>query len=298
MRKNKALVFVLIGVVMVSYSGPLVKAALMEGATPITVAFLRMVLSALFMLPVALKKAEGKSPLAELKTTSAKTRIAIALSALCLALHYFTWMTSLNETSTFASVALVCTQPLFVAALSYLLFKEKIKKAALPGAAIAVIGAVLIGLSGLTDAFGSSFGDFLALLGALMMAGHWLFGRSLRKQLNAPCYTLSIYVLTALFLLVLMPFSGGFSMPGKSILYILGLAVGCTLLGHALFTYALGAVSANVVSFALLFEPVGAMVWAILFFGEIPTPLLLLGGGCILVGLALYLYGDMKKNGA
>lgn len=295
MRRNKALILVLIGVVMVSYSGPLVKAALMEGATPITVAFLRMVLSSLFMLPISLRKTEGASPLQEIKNTSIKTRVGIALSALCLALHYFTWMTSLNQTSTFASVALVCTQPLFVAALSYLLFKEKIKKAAMPGAIIAVIGAVLIGASGLTDAIGSSLGDILALLGALMMAGHWLFGRSLRKHLSAPVYTVSIYILTAFFLLLLMPFSGGFALPGKSFLYILGLAVGCTMLGHALFTYALGTVSANVVSFALLFEPVGAMVWAVIFFHEIPGPLLLLGGGFILVGLALYLYGDMKK---
>ena len=279
---------VLIGVVMVSYSGPLVKAALMEGATPVTVAFVRMALAALFMLPFSLKQ--------PLKMPSKKAGVGVALSALCLALHYFTWMTSLNETSTFASVALVCTQPLFVAALSFLIFHERIKKAAMTGAIIALIGAVLIGLSSLSVASGSGIGDILALSGALFMAGHWLFGRSLRAQMNAATYTFSIYVLTALILSLFMPFCGGFLLPGNSFLYILGLAVGCTMLGHALFTYALGTVSANVVSFALLFEPVGAMVWAILFFGEIPTPMLLLGGGCILVGLALYLYGDMKKN--
>ncbi len=295
MSKKKAMMLVLIGVVMVSYSGPLVKAALLEGATPITVAFLRMVLSACFMLPFALKKVLGHTAFYDLKKAPKKVLLGTLLSALCLALHYFTWMTSLNGTSTFASVALVCTQPLFVAALSYLIFHEKIKKTALPGAMIALLGAALIGISGLTGASGNGLGDILALAGAVFMAAHWLFSRSLRRQLNAQAYTTSIYILTALILLILMPFCGGFALPGKSFLYILGLAIGCTMLGHALFTYALGAVSANVVSFALLFEPVGAMIWAVLFFKEIPTPLLLAGGGCVLAGLALYLYGDIKK---
>lgn len=45
------------------------------------------------------------------------------------------------------------------------------------------------------------------------------------------------------------------------------------------------------VSFALLGEPVGAMLWSMLMFGEIPTPLLLLGGAVVLAGLGLYSWG-------
>jgi drug/metabolite transporter (DMT)-like permease len=288
--RRKAMVFVLIGVVMVSYSGPLVKAALLEGAAPVTVAFTRMLLAALFMLPLALRNGAFK----EVKQAPVSLLVRLAGAAGCLALHYWAWMTSLNGTSTFASVALVCTQPLFVAALSFILFREKVKKAALPGALIAVLGAVLIGTGGLGEAGGSLRGDLLALAGALFMAGHWLFARSIRRTLSAQSCVLVVYAATAIVLFIITLLTGSFSLPGRSLLYVLGLAVGCTLLGHALFTLALGAVSANTVAFALLFEPVGAMVWAVIFFREIPAPLLAAGGACVLLGLALYLFGDMR----
>ena len=68
-----------------------------------------------------------------------------------------------------------------------------------------------------------------------------------------------------------------------------GLVIGSTLLGHAVFAYALSGVSANVISFALLGEPVGAMIFSMIFFGEVPTWPVALGGLLTLVGLALYL---------
>ena len=82
-------------------------------------------------------------------------------------------------------------------------------------------------------------------------------------------------------------------MTPKALLAVAGLAVGCTLLGHAMFTLALGKVSATVVSFALLGEPVGAMLWRLVMFGEIPPPLLFIGGSVIIIGLVLYLMGSM-----
>jgi len=72
--------------------------------------------------------------------------------------------------------------------------------------------------------------------------------------------------------------------------------VGSTLLGHAVFTYTLGSVSAHVVSFALLGEPVGAMLWALMMFNERPGLLLLAGGGVVLLGLFLYLRAQTAQE--
>ena len=147
---NYAYWLVLLGVCMVSYSGPLVKGALLQGATPVTVACLRMVLAALLLLPIMLFKGKREeAPIRQLKKLTLKQWLWSLLASLCLALHYFTWMTSLNSTSTFASVALVCMQPLFVAALSGVLLHEPVSKKALPGAAVAILGGVLIGASGM-----------------------------------------------------------------------------------------------------------------------------------------------------
>lgn len=291
---------VLLGVVMVSYSGPLVKGGLMAGATPASMALMRMALSAAMLLPALCirRKGQEKAPIRSLGSLTRSQWLWSVAASLCLALHYLTWMTSLDSTSTFASVALVCTQPLFVAAVSGIFLKEPMPKKARPGAAVALAGALLIGLNSLAGMSGDIAGDLLALAGAALMAGHWLCNRYARRTVEALPFTFLLYSQTALLLAAMLPFTGGFSMPVEAFWYALGLAAGCTMLGHMLFTIALGKVSATVVSFALLGEPVGAMVFSMLMFGEIPTVLLVIGGAVVLVGLALYLAGTMKQEEA
>ena len=292
-----AYVLVLIGVVMVSYSGPLVKGALLAGANPVTVACLRMVFSAVLLgAGMLFPRKDGTQPLRSLRTLMKKQWAWSLLASVCLALHYLTWMTSLNATSTFASVALVCTQPLFVAALSGWVLKEPMPRTARPGAVIALIGAGLIGMNSLTGLSGDIGGDLLALAGAACMAGHWLCSRYARRSVEALPYTLLVYVQTGLMLLLISPLCGGVVVTGKALWYIAGLVIGSTLMGHLIFTVALGNVSATVVSFALLGEPVGAMLWSMLMFGEIPTALLLIGGAVVLAGLAMYSRGAMKSE--
>ena len=282
---------------MVSYSGPLVKGGLLAGANPVTVATLRMLFSFLLLTPVMLWRRGGQAaPILSVKKMTRRQWLWSLAASLCLALHYLTWMTSLDSTSTFASVALVCTQPLFVAALSGVVLHEHMPRRAVPGAVVALVGAILIGMSSLTGLSGDVAGDLLALAGAACMAGHWLCSRYARRTVEALPYTYLVYGQTALLLALMAPLTGGFQLTPASLWYVLGLAAGSTLLGHLLFTVALGKVSATVVSFALLGEPVGAMLWSMLMFGEIPTPLLLLGGAVVLAGLGLYSWGSLQRS--
>lgn len=192
-------------------------------------------------------------------------------------------------------MALVCTQPLFVAFFSYVLFQERTPRRALPGALLALLGAVTIALSGLAGQGAQAAGsdalrsNLLALAGAVLMAAHWLAGRQIRQTLAAEVYTPVLYLITAALLALCLPLSGGFRMPLSALPYMAGLVIGSTLLGHAVFAYALSGVSANVISFALLGEPVGAMIFSMIFFGEVPTWPVALGGLLTLMGLALYL---------
>ena len=286
---------VLLGVAMVSYSGPLVKVGLNFGANPASIAMMRMALSAALLLPIMCirRKGQTEAPILSLRRMTVKQWLWSLLASAFLALHYLTWMTSLDATSTFASVALVCTQPLFVAALSGVVLKEKMPPMARPGAAVAVAGALLIGMNSIAGMSGDIRGDLLALAGAVFMAGHWLCNRYARRTAEALPFMLLLYTQTAVLLALTLPFLGGFDMPWPALLATAGLAVGCTLLGHAMFTLALGKVSATVVSFALLGEPVGAMLWSMVMFGEMPTPLLFVGGTVTIAGLVLYLMGSM-----
>ena len=85
-------------------------------------------------------------------------------------------------------------------------------------------------------------------------------------------------------------------MPVEALPYMAGLIIGSTLLGHAIFTYTISHVSASVISFALLGEPVGAMVFSYFFFNEIPSGMVVLGGGLTLLGLWFYLFANAKTQ--
>lgn len=291
---HSTLFLVVFGVCMVSYSGPMVKGALNAGATPVAIALTRMLSAGLLLLPFEFRVCVKR----QMRFTINPTQWGwTAFSAVFLAGHYLTWITSLTGTSTFASVALVCTQPLFVAVLSYFLFHEVMPRKAVPGALLSFAGAVVIAVSGLLgdtppeadSAMGNLISSLLALAGAVLMAGHWLVGRHVRSTLPAEIYTPALYLLTAGVLALAVPLMGGFTMPLQALPYMAGLVLGSTLLGHTLFSFALSRVSASVVSFALLGEPVGAMIFAMLFLGEQPTPWVLAGGGLTLLGLCLYL---------
>ena len=289
MRQNKALL-ILLAVAGVSVSGPMVKWSLACGASPVAIALGRMLLSAALMAVPAAKSGQLAAVL-----RAPKRRLALVLAAsLLLALHYTVWMTSLSFASTFVSTALVCTQPLFVAALSGALLGEPVKREALPGAAVAIVGAVGIGLLSMGGEQGSAFGDALALAGAAFMAGHWLCSRAARRELPALGYMALVYALTAVCLACIAPFAGGLTVTAPSLGGIVVLAVVCTLGGHALMTFLLGYVSTDVVSFALLAEPVGAALWALALFGEQVTLPVLASGMTVIAGLALYTWGEMR----
>ena len=289
MKMNRALL-VFLADAGVSVSGPMVKWSLACGASPVMIAFGRMLLSALILLVPALRSGELRQVL-----RAPKRQLALACAAgLLLALHYTAWMTSLSFASTFVSTALVCTQPLFVAALSGILLHEPIKREAIPGAVVAIIGAALIALLSMTGEQGSLLGDVLALAGAVLMAGHWLCGRAARRNLPALGYMTLVYLVTAGCLLGISPLLGGLQVTRASLGGIVVLALVCTLGGHALMTYLLGYVSADVVSFALLGEPIGAGIWALVLFGEPVTLPLLIGGMTVISGLAMYTLGEMK----
>ena len=290
--KSKKGLLVLLAVAGVSISGPMVKWSLSLGATPVAIAFFRMLISAMLLYPFAMRSGELKKVLCAPK----KQLLLMVFAGLLLALHYTSWMTSLSFASTFVSTALVCTQPLFVAALSGVLLHEPIKREAIPGAVIAIIGAALIALLSMSGEHGSLLGDALALAGAAFMAGHWLSSRAVRREMPALGYMTFVYMVCAACLLLISLFTGGIRVTLPSMGGILVLALCCTLGGHALMTYMLGFVSADVVSFALLGEPIGAAIWALVLFAEPVTLPLMIGGMTVIAGLALYTWGEMKAD--
>jgi drug/metabolite transporter (DMT)-like permease len=81
-------------------------------------------------------------------------------------------------------------------------------------------------------------------------------------------------------------------------LYCFLMAFVCQILGHSLFNWALKHLAATVVTIAVLGEPVGASILAVVLLHETPGLTEILGGACILFGIFLVLYFSSESSGA
>ena len=70
------------------------------------------------------------------------------------------------------------------------------------------------------------------------------------------------------------------------------------MLGHSILNYSLKSLPATVVSIALLGEPIGSTILAIIFLKEIPSMLEVIGGILILVGITIAVLPAKKPNAA
>jgi len=273
---------VLIGVVFVSFSSVLTK---MSDAPSFVIAAYRLGFTVLLLMPSVLR---GKIP--EIRKIDRRSLVICMVSGVFLALHFATWIASIKYTSIASAAVLVNTHPIFIVLASYLLFKEKVTGKILSGIIVAFIGGSIISVGDSTLGTNILLGDMLAVAGAFFVAGYFLIGRIVRQRLSVTTYTFLVYSSSFLTLVILSMITNTplYPYPVKELLIFLSLAVFCTILGHSIFNWALEYVPPTFISTAVLGEPVGATIWAMMIFAEIPT-LWQVGGSAIIV-FGIYLF--------
>jgi drug/metabolite transporter (DMT)-like permease len=207
-----------------------------------------------------------------------------------LSLHFSTWFTSLFLTTVAASVVLVNSAPIFTAVLSTLVLKESLTKRSWAGIVIAISGAVFLAWGD----FGASgpmalIGDILALSGAFFLALYFIGGRKYAKGIPNPVYTSIVYFVAAIVsLAICISFSVDVLIFEPSeVAIFLALAIFPTAMGHSVNNYLLTIVPAYVISSAVLGEPIGATILAMIFLNEIPGPSTIIGFIVIIIGIAI-----------
>ena len=218
--------------------------------------------------------------------TGPQLRIAV-LSGLLLALHFATWIPSLELTTVAASVTLVTASPIVVAALGRLLFGERVSRRTLVGVVVGMAGAALISGGDVAVSARAAAGDALAFAGAVAAAGYFVAGRRLRRDLSLTTYVGIVYSVCAVALLVValvarVPLAG---FDARTWVMFLLLALVSQLFGHTAFNHLLKDVDATVVAVAVMGEPVGSTLLALMFFGEVPPWTAVVGGCLVLVGI-------------
>ncbi|WP_139240562.1 DMT family transporter [Geitlerinema sp. PCC 9228] len=294
---------IVIGLLAVSTSAVLIRLAFdAYGARNTSISLLiaasRLTVAAAIWLPVA-KNRRGGSPMPAL-TPWHSGWIYTALAGVFLAAHFAAWIASLAYTSIAASTTIVTSNPIWVALISWLWFREKPTAVTTLGIAIAVAGGAIVA-QGDASSVGShpAWGNFLALLGSWCVSGYLLLGRQAQRQgMPFSGYIAVAYTTAALCLLPIPPLLG-LSYIGNTLefyFYILALALLPQLVGHTSFNWAVRWVSPTWVTLVILFEPVLASLLGYFFFQEVPSVWVLLGAMILLVGVAIAVAGQKPSR--
>lgn len=274
-----------VAVVAVSTSAILIR---WSAAPSIVAAFYRVLFTTLLLVPLVVWR--HREAFGSLTWRDAG---GAALAGVALAIHFAAWFESLAWTSVAASVTLVQAQPLFVAAAAPLVLDERVGPRTVAGIVVAVAGIVVMSASDLVGAGvlgpNPSYGNALALLGALAMAGYVLAGRSIRQRLPLLPYVIVVYTVAAVALLVVLGFQGAplTGYPPREWLLFLGMAIGPGVFGHTVVNWALAHLESSVVSASLLGEPVASTLLALVLLGEVPGVATVVGGVVVLSGIVL-----------
>lgn len=139
------------------------------------------------------------------------------------------------------------------------------------------------------------YGDMLALIACGLITGYLLFGQDVRKRISLITYTMVVYSISTicLFFYVLIKGESFGPYPSMTWVWFLLLAIIPNLLGHTLFNWAVKWVSTNVISVAVLFEPIGAAILAYFIFLEDLMTTQIVGGLIVIAGIILFVL-DIK----
>lgn len=298
---------IIFGILAVSTGSIFVRFA-QQYAPSLVIAAWRLTIATIVLAPIAIIRYRS-----ELLSLRRKELLLALLSGIFLALHFVTWITSLEYTSVASSVVLVSTAPLWVALLAPLTIKEPITRLILGGMLLALLGGIIVGLSevcfigqsGLTcpsmgeffkgEAF---FGDILAVTGAIMAALYIIIGRRLRTGMSLIGYIFVVYGMAAIVLILIMLIAGysPFGYPAQAYEWMILLALIPQLLGHSSFNWALGYLSAAYVSITLLGEPIGSTILAYFLLNETPSGLEIFGAILILSGIFIASQSQVGRN--
>ncbi|MFC9542177.1 DMT family transporter [Lysinibacillus sp. NPDC056959] len=279
---------IFIGVISVSLSAIFVKLANAEAGV---IAFYRMLFSVLIMAPLFFWKYTN-----EVKQLRRRDWLFSSVAGIFLAFHFILWFESLNYTSVASSTVLVTLQPLFAFVGTYFFFKESITLKTILAGTIAIVGSILISWGDFKLSGTAFYGDMLALIACALVTAYFLFGQDVRKRLSLVTYTMLVYAVSTitLFIYVLIKGESFGPYPTMDWIWFILLAIVPNLLGHTLFNWSIKYVSTNVVSIAILFEPIGAAILALFIFKEYLIATQIIGGLIVIVGILLFVVDEKK----
>ena len=273
--------FLVLAIALAAVSFGSIFARLAEAA-PLAIAAWRMGLAALVVIPVALAGESGAG------RVDLRHALLAAAAGLFLALHFATWIASLDYTSIARSVLLVSTAPIWVAILQFVTGRGAPPLRTML-ALLFTVGGVAIASAGHDGSGGVLTGDLLAVAGAIAMASYILLSQQAQTRLPFRRYLAIAYGSAALllWLAVTLTDTAAAGFAAATWWALAGIAAISQLIGHSGYNWALRHLSPLFVAVVLVGEPVLASLLGWWLLGEGIDWQTGAGGLLILTGILL-----------
>jgi drug/metabolite transporter (DMT)-like permease len=205
-----------------------------------------------------------------------------------ISLNYLFFFRALEVTTVSTAIILVYTYPIMVTLGAAVLLREPLTRQTVLCVGLATLGCFLIAQVYDPSAFrinqtGLLFGASAAITKTL----YTLISKHLLERYNPQPIILYAFGFGAIGLTILhgAPLESGAQLSPLNWSGIIAIAIVPTLLGYSMFIISMKFIEASRASIIALLEPLAAVALALIFLGEMPEVVQLLGGLCILAAV-------------
>ena len=296
MTQRNTLLALGFGVLVVSTASVLIRELLKLEVSASTVAALRLSIASVVMAIAAL------GSFGTLQKISFRVLSLTAISGICLAAHFITWIQSLKFIPVATSTFLVTTSPIWVALFSFFLLKETIGKKQSLGILIAIGGAGIILSTSPENRISSEglLGETLAVIGAVSIAIYFVIARYLKEKIDLRVFVFLAYLFASFVVIIWMLIENTESImiPNDAWVFLIALALGPQVIGHTIFNWAVRRLPATTVSTAILGEPIFASILAWWWLSEKIDTVSAIGFITIVIGILISTRTALRKASA
>ena len=257
-----------------------------DGVDTFSMLFLRFGVAAVLMIMILLWRREilpGGNILLQL----------IGMGALGYVGQSFSYLTAIKFASSGLVALLLYLYPMFVFVLSVLVLRERVTWPKVVALILAVLGTALT----VDPAGGQLPGILLSIAAALIYSVYIIVGTNVMKHVSVVQSSAVIFASAGAVYGILMLFNG-IHLPATSTgwLNVAGIVMVATVIPVVAFLAGLERVGPTNAAMLSTLEPVVTVLLAAWIFGEMLNPIVLLGGGLILIAVILLTRGELEKR--
>jgi drug/metabolite transporter (DMT)-like permease len=257
-----------------------------DGLDTFTMLFLRFGIAAIFMTMILFVRKE-KFPRGKILMQ------LIGMGALGYVGQSFSYLSAIKYASAGLVALLLYLYPMFVFILSVMVLREKVTWIQIAALILALVGTALT----VNPDGGQLLGVLFSISAALIYSVYIIVGTNVMKHFSAVQSSVVIFASAGAVYGILMAVKG-VHLPSTNTgwLNIAGIVLVATVIPVVTFLAGLERIGPTNAAMLSTLEPVVTVLLAAWIFGEQLQPIVLLGGGFILIAVILLTRGELEKN--